>query len=446
MDVHLEAPNPRARRPPLPGTVWLFGLASLLNDASSEAVFPLLGIFLGTLGAPMRFVGLVLGLADALAVGIKVGVGHWSDRLRRKPLVIAGYLVAALGRAALTLAVHPWQVLAARSLDRAGKGIRSGPRDAMLADAVPASEKGRAYGINQSLDHVGAAVGPLIAWGGLKGGLSLRAIFGIASGLGLLAPVVLFFRLREVPRPGKAGPVGTAGRPGGEDSGGGDGAAATAGTIAAAGAVGDRKPVTVPEAPARPEPIPRSLAAYLIICGLFALANSSDAFILIRAGDLGWAPATLPLLWLVHHVVKSVTTAVGGALSDRIPRVFLIAGGWAAYAGAYAGFAFARQRWHVLALLMCYAIYHGLAEAPERALVSDLAPSGRRGFAFGLYHGVVGFAALPAGLLTGWIWDRAGAGAAFGVSAALAAVAAIALGILAMFGSLRPPSGVSPPA
>jgi MFS family permease len=168
------------------------------------------------------------------------------------------------------------------------------------------------------------------------------------------------------------------------------------------------------------------------------LANSSDAFILLRAAQLGFSPAALPLLWLAHHVVKSITTAIGGRLSDRVPRIFLIGGGWAAYALAYVGFAFATEKWHLLAWLLFYACYHGLAEAPERALVSDLVGAKNRGAAFGLYHGIVGLAALPAGMLTGWLWDRAGAATAFGASAVLAAVAAATLAALFWFGPLRP--------
>jgi MFS family permease len=404
-------PNDRFRLPP---AVWLFGLASLLNDASSEAVFPLLGLFMTTLGAPMGLVGLALGAADTLAVGIKIAAGRWSDRVRRRPLIIAGYLIATAGRAALVLATSPWHVLGARGLDRAGKGIRSGARDAMLADAVPATERGRAFGVTQAMDHVGAAVGPLMASVCLARGVSLRTAFGLAAGLGLAAPVLLAMKLREIPRqptPAKAEASATES----SEATGGPSGVATAGSGRNA----------------------RSLTAYLTVCGIFALANSSDAFILVRATNLGWRAAALPLLWLVHHVVKSVTSAVGGALSDRVPRVWLIVGGWLAYAGAYAGFAAATRRWHIVALLIFYAGYHGLAEAPERALVADLAGPARRGRAFGWYHGVVGMAALPAGLLTGWLWDRFGAPAAFGACAGLAVLAAAGLAALARYGSLR---------
>jgi len=402
----------RRSRPPLPGTVWLFGWASLLNDASSEAVFPLLGVFLGTLGAPMRFVGLALGVADAVAVVVKILAGRVADRLQRKPLVIGGYLVATVGRALIALASHPWHVLVARSLDRVGKAVRSGARDAMLAGAVEPGDRGRAFGVAQAMDHVGAAVGPLVASLCLWGGMSLPATFGVAAAMGLAAPLLLAARLREGAAP--LAPPASAAAPG----------------------AGSRS--------AGPEPGWRRLGAYLAAVGLFAFANSSDAFILIRAGELGFSAATLPLLWLGHHLIKSVTVAVGGTLSDRVPRPWLIVGGWVAFGAAYWGFSLATRAWHMAALMGGYALYHGLAEGPERALVSDLVGAPSRGTAFGLYHAVVGGAALPAGLWLGWLWDRHGAGVAFRVDAGLAIGAAAVLAALVVVGPLRGTGGAFP--
>ena len=274
----------------------------------------------------------------------------------------------------------------------------------MLADAVDPRDRGRAYGFTQSLDHVGAAVGPLVASLCLARGMSFRATFALAAGLGLLAPLLLALRLPEVPRvaPPAAGPV------------------ARDGSVE-----GDRAPRS-------------PLLAYLVPVGLFAFANSSDAFILIRAGQLGWTPATLPLLWLGHHLIKALTTAAGGLLSDRVPRWTLIALGWLAYGATYWGFSLAGTRMGLAALLGAYALYHGLAEGTERAFLSDLVGSGRRGTAFGLYHGVVGGAALPAGLLMGRVWDRWGPGPAFRVEAVFALVAAALLVGLVAAGPLRP--------
>lgn len=382
----------------LPRLVWLLGLASLLNDVSSEAIFPLLPIFLAQLGAPMRYLGLIEGSADALASVIKMISGRLSDRGPRRLMVAGGYALPALARAGIALAVAPWHVLAARLVDRAGKGIRSGPRDAMLADAVPPTERGRAFGLNRSMDHLGAAVGPLIASALIALGAGLRATFAVAAVFGLMAPIVLFLRLRD-------------GAP-----------AARAEDAAAPLADGALRP---------------GFFSYLGVCVLFALGNSSDAFLLVRAREVGWSAAALPLLWLFHHLVKSAAALPGGALSDRHSRAVVVSAGWAAYAVTYVGFGFATKPSHVLVLFLAYALYHGLAEGAERAIIADLAERGGRGRAFGLYHGFVGVAALPAGLATGLIWDRWGARWALGLNAACAAVAAAVLFWLAFAGPLR---------
>jgi MFS family permease len=312
-------------------------------------------------------------------------------------LVAGGYTLPAIARAGIALAVAPWHVLAARLVDRAGKGIRSGPRDAMLADAVEPTERGRAFGLNRSMDHLGAAVGPLIASGLVAFGVGLRATFMVAAFFGLMAPVLLFVRLRD----GAHAPHADAATP------------AAGGTL-------------------RP-----GFASYLVVCVLFALGNSSDAFLLVRAREVGWSAAVLPLLWLFHHLVKSAAALPGGALSDRHSRAVVVSAGWVAYALTYLGFAFATTKWQIVGLFLAYALYHGLAEGAERAIVADLAERGGRGRAFGLYHGFVGVAALPAGLATGLIWDRWGAAWALGLNGACAALAAIALAWLAFAGPLR---------
>ena len=247
----------------------------------------------------------------------------------------------------------------------------------------------------------------------LWGGMSLPATFGVAAAMGLVAPVLLAVRLPESP-PVPPAPAGGPARSG----------AAGAVPRAAGTETGRRR-------------FGAGFWAYLAAVGLFAFANSSDAFILVRAGELGFSAATLPLLWLGHHLIKSVTVAVGGSLSDRLPRPWLIVGGWAAFGAAYWGFSLATRAWHMAALMAGYALYHGLAEGPERALVSDLVDAPNRGTAFGLYHAVVGGAALPAGLLLGGLWDRRGAGVAFRVDAVLAFGAAVLLAALVVAGPLR---------
>jgi MFS family permease len=383
----------------LPRVIWLLGVASLLNDVSSEAIFPLLPVFLTSLGAPMGFIGLIEGSADALSSLLKLVAGRLSDRGPRKLFVAGGYAIPALARAGLAAALAPWHVLAARLLDRTGKGIRSAPRDAMIAESVPPSQRGRAFGLNRSMDHLGAAVGPLLASLLLLAGAGLRTVFVIAAAIGMMAPIVLFFRLREQPVAveDRSGPIDTQER----------------GSVR------------------------RGYSSYLIACVMFALANSSDAFILIRAHEVGWSSTHLPLLWAFHHLVKSMAAVPGGTLSDRHSRGVVVSFGWAAYALTYVGFAFANERWQIVGLLLVYALYHGLAEGAERAIVADLSDRGARGRAYGLYHGLVGAAALPAGIGTGLLWDRWGPGWALGVNAAFAAAASIFLFTLTFAGPLR---------
>lgn len=375
--------------------MWLLGFASFANDVSSEAIFPLLPLYLTALGGGAQALGLIEGSADAVASAVKVLAGRWSDRGPRRLLVVGGYGLPALARAGIAAALAPWHVLAARLTDRVGKGIRSGPRDALLADAVAAGDAGRAFGLQRSLDHLGAALGPLVASGllwalaPLPQQRALRVTFAVAAALGLVAPALVLLRVQ--PRGGSAA-----------------------------------SPPAAPEAAAEGA-LTGGFWRYVACATVFALANSSDAFLLRKAHEVGFSAAAVPLLWFGHHVLKTLTAAPGGALSDRLPRGFVVAGGWVAYGLAYLGFAAASARWQVAALFGFYAVYHGLTEAAERALVADAAARGGRGRAYGWYHGVTGAAALPASVLTGWLWSTRGAGVALATSGGIALTAAALL-------------------
>lgn len=397
---------PRASRAPLARNVVALGVVSLLTDASSEMIYPLLPLFLtGTLGASAAAVGAIEGAAESTAALLKLASGWWSDRVRRrKPLVVAGYGIASLVRPLVALAQGAGQVLAIRLADRVGKGIRSSPRDALIADSVVPGERGRAFGFHRAMDHAGAVVGPLVAFLLLRGGVELRTVFALAAIPGALAVLVLVTGVRERREsPGAGGAPPELNMPPATDDAVTDGARPAA------------------------EPLPRRFWAYLAVLLVFTLGNSTDAFLLLRAADLGVPVALVPILWAALHVVKSASSTPGGTLSDRLGRRPLIVGGWLFYGLVYLGFARATAAWQAWALFGLYGVHFGLVEGAEKALVADLVPAARRGAAFGWYNLALGLAALPASLLFGAVWTRFGAPAAFAMGSALAVVAAAGL-------------------
>jgi MFS family permease len=384
-----------------PVVVWL-GVVSLLTDVGTEMIYPLLPLFLSdVLHAPRTFIGAVEGTAEATASLLKLVSGRIADRVaQRKPLTVLGYGISSAVRPLVGLATHPWHVLATRVADRVGKGLRSSPRDALLADAAPAAVRGRAYGFHQAMDNAGAIVGPVAATTLLAVGLSLRNVFVLSAIPGALAMVALIFGVRE--------PETT-----------------TQKTSA---------PMTAMDRAAK-----ISLAKYLAACALFGLGNSSDAFLLLRAGQCGVAMKGIPILWMAHNATKAALSTWGGALSDRVGRRSVIIGGWALYALVYLGFGLAAHAWQIWALFVGYGVYYALVEGTQRALVADLAPAGARGRAFGWYNATVGIVALPASLGFGALADRYGALVPFMASAALAAAASLWLALW-----VRPPAATAP--
>ena len=413
-----------AGAPPLGRNVVALSAVSLLTDLSSEMIYPLLPVFLRTtLGASASALGAIEGAAESTAALLKLASGWWSDRVpRRKPLVVAGYLLSSAVRPLVAVAGSATGVLAIRLLDRVGKGIRSSPRDALIAESVPASARGRAFGFHRAADHFGAVLGPLVAFVLLKyGGLELRTVFWLAAIPAAAAVAVLVIAVREAPRR-RAADVRPAGGPPRAQYGAAPDDAAS--QTNADGVV----PTPIVEAPAR---LGARFWSYLGAVLLFTLGNSTDAFLILRATELGVATALVPVLWSAFHVVKSASSTPGGALSDRVGRTPLIVAGWLLFAAVYAGFARADTTWHAWALFGVYGVMFGLTEGAEKALVADLAPAGRRGAAFGWYNLAVGLGALPASLLFGVVWDRFGAPTAFlvGAGLALAATALLALTI-----------------
>jgi MFS family permease len=378
-----------------------------LTDVGTEMIYPLLPMFLSdVLHAPRTFIGAVEGAAEATASLLKLVSGRLADRLhRRKPLTVFGYGISSLIRPLIGLAQLPWHVLAARVGDRVGKGLRSSPRDALIAEGTAPDQRGRAYGFHQAMDNAGALVGPLVATALLGFGLTVRSVFLLAAIPGALAMSALLFGVREKER--------------------------------------------VLEPPsATPQIISQAdnsrtnntLTKYLAGVSLFALGNSSDAFLLLRAQQCGVILKLIPVLWMAHNATKAALSTWAGALSDRLGRRRVIIGGWFVYALVYVAFGRATHAWHIWALFVLYGVYYALTEGTEKALIADLAPKQARGRAFGWYNGLTGLMALPASLGFGALADRFGAPLAFTVSAGLALAASLWLALLVSVPSREPPA------
>lgn len=377
----------------LPRTVVALGFVSFFTDLSSEMIYPLLPVFLtSVLGAGAVALGIIEGLAESTAAFFKVASGVWTDRSRRrKPLIVEGYGLAGAARPLIGLAGSWPFVLAMRFLDRIGKGLRTSPRDALIADVTDARQTGMAYGFHRAMDHGGAVVGPLTAAGLLAlEGVSMRHIFLLAAVPAAVVMVILWAWVREPDRRAAEFPPAPGLRTGWKDLG-------------------------------------RNFRFLLLAILLFTLGNSTDAFLLLRLSDAGVPAAWIAVLWSLHHVVKMGATYLGGSLSDRVGRRRMILLGWGVYAAVYLGFALAASRSGLILVFLAYGIYFGLTEPAEKAWVVDLTPEALRGTAFGYYHGVIGFGALPASLLFGLLWHAWGASTAFLTGAALAAAAAAVL-------------------
>lgn len=374
-------------------TVIFLGIASFFTDLSSEMIYPLLPLFLASvLGAGALALGLIEGIAESTAAVIKMGTGIWSDRTRRrKPFILSGYGLAGSVRPLIGLATGWPFVLAMRFLDRVGKGLRTSPRDALIADATEPRLMGMAFGFHRSMDHAGAVGGPLLAAALLRfEGVSLRHIFLLAAIPAAVVMIILAAGVKE-PRTNPAP------------------------NRKAASLKGDWTELG--------QPFKWLLLALLV----FTLGNSTDAFLLLRLSHAGISASMIALLWSAHHVIKMVATYVGGNLSDRVGRRRMIFSGWLIYAAIYVAFAFLTSPSALITLLLLYGIYFGFTEPSEKAFIADHIPLALRATAFGYYHGVVGLAALPASFLFGLLWSFWGAPVAFLTGAGLALTASMLL-------------------
>ncbi len=395
----------------LPRNVFAIGLVSLLNDTSSEIIYPLLPVFLSvTLGASPWIIGLIEGAAESVSSILKLFSGYFSDRRgKRKGFVVLGYSLASFVRPLLAFATSWYQVLGIRLVDRVGKGVRSAPRDALIADTASLQERGLAFGFHRAMDHTGAVVGPLIAYllvllfaadRNSPTSDDFTKIFLLASIPAIAAVGVAIFLVRESPIRSR------------------------------------RRTDSSAETKITPPPrlslkgFDSNFKFFLILVALFTLSNSSDAFLLLRAQSAGVSVAMIPVLWAILHVSKVLSSLIGGDLSDRLGRRRLIVSGWILYAAVYAGFAFVSHEVSVWVLFIIYGIYFGLAEGAEKALVADLVKPEQRGTAYGLYNLAFSVTVLPASFLMGAIWSLWGPAPAFLTSAALGSTAALLMLIL----------------
>jgi MFS family permease len=373
----------------LPRPVWLFGLVSLFNDFASEMIYPLLPAFVtGVLGGGALSLGALDGAADFAAAFVKYGSGRLADEPRRRgALIILGYLVAVIVRPVIALAGAAWQVIGLRVTDRVGKGIRTPPRDALIAEVTPPELHGRAFGFHRGLDHAGAVLGPLAAyWLLTSQALDVRGVIGASIVPGIVVLVLAVWAVRDGRK--RDGTIGT-------------------GPVAAA--------------PVRGRALPPALFA---ICA-FYLLRMPETLILLRTQQLGVSVASVLLLWAALHVVRSSFSFVGGALSDRFGTARVMWLGWVSYAAIAYGFARAGGPQTALVLFLVLGVVAGLTESPERAIVSKLA-GGKQGTGFGVYHAATGIAALAGGLLLGALYQSSSAALAFTVSA----LGGIALAVL----------------
>lgn len=375
----------------LPRTVIVLGLVSLLNDAASEMITPLLPIFLtATLGVGPAAVGLVEGVAEATSSALKLVSGRLADRgWNSKGMVLSGYGLSNGARPLIGLAFGWGWVLLLRFFDRVGKGVRTSPRDGIIAATTSPDIRGRAFGFHRALDHGGAVAGPLIAFVLLGSGIGLRHVFllSVIPGVLVLALLALGLPARP-PRPAA--------------------------------------PVAPP--PLRWRALDRHLRALILATGGLALATTPEVFLVLWAQSHGLAVVWIPLVWAAASAVKAAVAIPGGQASDRLGRLPLLVLGWTLRIGLLMALAWTTT--HVLvvwALFLAYAASLAITEGPERALVGDYAPSAQRATAYGLYHMIAGLLALPGAVLFGEIWQAFGEEAAFLTAAALTAVAVTTL-------------------
>ena len=403
MGGHLQVAG-RKRIFGLNPNVFFLGLVSFLTDVSSEMIFTLLPLFLANiLGAATVIIGFIEGVAESTASLLKIFSGWLSDKLgKRKSLAFIGYGLSTLAKPFMYVATTWGLVLGVRFADRFGKGVRTAPRDALVADSVSAEQRGKAFGFHRAMDTSGAALGLVLAAAVVfllqKGTLELiRDTYQWLVLIGIIPAVLslfIFFFIREASR----GPSPQS-----------------------------QSECLEKDSQGTKAGFDNRFKLFLGIMFLFTLGNSSDAFLILRAQNLGSPVLYILLMLVLFNVVYAAVSIPAGMLSDKLGRRWIIFLGWLIYALSYLGFAVASASWHMWLLFALYGVYYGLAEGVARAFVADLVPEDRCGTAYGLFHGVVGITLLPASVIAGWLWQAISPAAPFYFGAGLAFLAMVGL-------------------
>lgn len=402
--------------------VFFLGIVSLLNDAASEIIYPLVPMFLKTVFKTQFgiFLGIIEGIAEGTASLMKLASGWYSDKIKKnKVFVIAGYSISAFLRPLLGLAhfINSWlYVLGIRFSDRVGKGVRTAPRDALIANSISADERGKSFGFHRAMDHFGAVLGGLIAFGlimlfRIKEPSSLWWIFLFALIPGIISLYFILVKIKDAPQ----------------------------------GALKENIKSNIYNEAEISAPLSNfnsHFKIYLLVLALFTLGNSSDMFLLAKISDIEGFWYKVPLVWAVFHIIKSALSTPAGMLSDKIGRKGMIVPGWLIYSAIYFGFAFARSAQAAWVLFMLYAVYYAMTEGVAKALVSDLTPKESQGTAFGWFHFVEGITLIPASIIFGALYNWSPK-FAFSFGASLALAASILL-IIFVPGRIVPATAVNP--
>lgn len=403
MTTTIEKTNYRKNIWGIHPNVFFLGLVSFLTDVSSELIFTLVPlVVVNILGGGAVSVGLIGGVTESFDAIFRIFSGRISDRLgKRKILAVLGYGFSTLVKPIMLFNMAWGGVLAVRFGDRLGKGIRSSPRDALIADSVTKEARGKGFGIHRAMDTAGAFTGLVISavviytvQGG--GNLTMESyrwmvVIGIIPAV--LAVTILITRVREK----GLTPV---------------------------------KPIEIGTATARATPFSNRFKLFLVIMGVFTLGNSSDFFVILRAENLGVSAFNIALMLVLFNLTYFAVATPSGMLSDKLGRRKVIGIGWAVYALCYLGFALSSTPWHIWLLFAAYGVYYGVVEGATKAFVADLVPAERRGTAYGYYNGLVGMMLLPASVLAGWLWETVSPAVPFYLGAGLAFIAMAGMMIL----------------